>query len=108
MVGVTSTASPLDLDPLANYRIHGKLLLKRNIFLTERNITVFMTLLVAVSHWQDFDWSVVVHYCHSIQISCALHRQHKLKFLPKIENHVILYAGDTTEVVLYFVVAIHT
>ena len=31
MVGVTSTASPLDLDPLANYRIHGKLLLNRNI-----------------------------------------------------------------------------
>ena len=26
MVGVTSTASPLDLDPLANYRIHGKLI----------------------------------------------------------------------------------
>ena len=27
MVGVTSTASPpLDLDPLANYRIHDKLI----------------------------------------------------------------------------------
>ena len=36
-----------------------------------------------------------MHYCHSIRISHALHRQRKLKFLPKIENHV-MYAGDTT------------
>ena len=26
MVGVTSTASPLDLDQLTNYHIHGKLI----------------------------------------------------------------------------------
>ena len=56
-----------------------------------------MTLLAAVSRWQVFDWSVVVHYCHSIQISRALRRQRKLKFPPKIENHVMLYAGDTTD-----------
>ena len=33
---------------------------------------------------------------HSIQISRALRRQRKLKFPPKIENHVMLHAGDTT------------
>ena len=53
-----------------------------------------MTFLAAVSHWQVFDWSVMVH-CHGIQISHALSHQHKLKFPPKIENHV-MYTGDMT------------